>query len=594
MALESVKFCFVWSVFGEEMAHDDSSGSCLRCGLSFATFDDEREEEHLRNCLRPSQEAMGCGLTEPTFFCVLCDIDLSKRRLKGRCQHLKRCSRKSGCGIKQLLEMVAPVEEDEEYEYEAEDNEGEGERENEVEGEQIDENTEPAAANVEPLPPKVNAFTFMMQSSRTHAALAKSSLGGASGTHKRSAPAPANAFSVLMGRTGHPPAKKVARAKAKKGRNGSMFERKRNAAGEVSHPPPHKLLSIPAMTHPIVVDGFQYAARSLTDCYFLTHFHADHYGGLSRDFDYGRIFCTPATAALVKLRLRPEKGCIIPLEYEREYSITVGGVNVKVNMLQANHCPGAACILFRFDTGKEVLHVGDFRWDSAALLRSSSHYLRLQRAAASGINKHLTVYLDTTYCDEKYVFPSQQDSIDMVTRAVREEAEKPGRTLFFFGAYSIGKEKVFMAAAEALGSKVLCDNSRRRAMMCFNWTPTRLARVTTNPADARVWVGPMGQLNFNSMQNTLRKASTSGYTRVVAFRPTGWSFDSSPTISCRTKGDALTLYSVPYSEHSSYSELIDFVQTFKPYRIVPTVNTSKDSVKAQLDSIRKKCNSVYS
>lgn len=164
------------------MADDDSNvsnGSCLRCGLSFATFDDEKEEEHLRECLRSSQEATGCGLTEPTFFCVLCDIDLSRRRLKGRCQHLKRCSRESGCGVKLLLEMVAPVEEDEEYECGTEEDEGEGD------GPEMDENMEPAAVNMDhPLPPKVNAFAFMMEASRAHASLAKSSSAGTSGTNR--------------------------------------------------------------------------------------------------------------------------------------------------------------------------------------------------------------------------------------------------------------------------------------------------------------------------------------------------------------------------------------------------------------------------
>jgi DNA cross-link repair 1A protein len=41
------------------------------------------------------------------------------------------------------------------------------------------------------------------------------------------------------------------------------------------------------MQKPIVVDGFQYASAGLSDCYFLTHFHSDHYIGLDKDFDCG-------------------------------------------------------------------------------------------------------------------------------------------------------------------------------------------------------------------------------------------------------------------------------------------------------------------
>ena len=54
---------------------------------------------------------------------------------------------------------------------------------------------------------------------------------------------------------------------------------------------------------PIVVDGFQFASSKLTSVYFLTHFHADHYGGLKRGWDCGVIYCSLATAKLVHAKL---------------------------------------------------------------------------------------------------------------------------------------------------------------------------------------------------------------------------------------------------------------------------------------------------
>jgi len=98
---------------------------------------------------------------------------------------------------------------------------------------------------------------------------------------------------------------------------------------------------------------------------------------------------------------------------------------------------------------------------------------------------------------------------------------------------------------------------------------------------------------------------------VVAFQPTGWNFSGSrgysssgssgssdgrsgqpppdmpdpPLIRSRHK-DGNTIHSVAYSEHSSFLELVQFTDIFKPHLIIPTVNTSKDKVKVQLDFLR--------
>jgi hypothetical protein len=39
-------------------------------------------------------------------------------------------------------------------------------------------------------------------------------------------------------------------------------------------------------------DGFYYASGSLTQNYFLTHFHSDHYGGITKKWNEGIIYCS--------------------------------------------------------------------------------------------------------------------------------------------------------------------------------------------------------------------------------------------------------------------------------------------------------------
>ena len=89
------------------------------------------------------------------------------------------------------------------------------------------------------------------------------------------------------------------------------------------------------------------------------------------------------------------------------------------------------------------------------------------------------------------------------------------------------------------------------------------------------------------------------YTHVVAFQPTGWSFGGHGKsrrgghgTSCGDTGfvrkrtsqaGRLTIYSCPYSEHSSFEELRACVNWLRPKEIVPTVNCStKAKVAAQI------------
>lgn len=55
-----------------------------------------------------------------------------------------------------------------------------------------------------------------------------------------------------------------------------------------------------------------------------------------------------------------------------------------------------------------------------------------------------TIMLDTTYCRPQYAFPPQRAVLDEVVRCVAGHWADPG-VLFLFGAYTIGKERVFMS-----------------------------------------------------------------------------------------------------------------------------------------------------
>lgn len=108
-----------------------------------------------------------------------------------------------------------------------------------------------------------------------------------------------------------------------------------------------------------IVDGF--SAGRKTECahWFLTHFHTDHWKGLTKKFNRGTIFCTPETKQLIVDKVGVSPDCILDLHHH----ITTSIDGVSVTALPANHCPGAAMFLFEVAGRHPLLHTGDFRFD---------------------------------------------------------------------------------------------------------------------------------------------------------------------------------------------------------------------------------------
>ncbi|KAM6963537.1 DNA cross-link repair 1A protein [Tautogolabrus adspersus] len=328
-----------------------------------------------------------------------------------------------------------------------------------------------------------------------------------------------------------------------------------NADGEVQqqHCPFYK--KIPGTK--FAIDAFHYGDIAGITAYFLTHFHSDHYGGLTKKSTFP-IYCNKITGNLVKSKLKVAEQYVHILPMNTK--VTVEGV--KVILLEANHCPGAAMLLFFLPDGQTVLHTGDFRADPSMETYPELLSCRVQ-----------TLYLDTTYCSPEYTFPKQQEVINFAANTAFELVTLNPRTLVVCGSYSIGKEKVFLALAEVLGSKVCLSRDKYNTMCCLESEQVR-QHITTDWKAAQVHVLPMMQLNFQKLRDYLARFS-SLYDQLVAFKPTGWTFsqqvDLVEDIQPEIRGN-ISIYGIPYSEHSSFLEMKRFVQWLQPLKIIPTVN----------------------
>lgn len=96
--------------------------------------------------------------------------------------------------------------------------------------------------------------------------------------------------------------------------------------------------------------------------------------------------------------------------------------------------------------------------------------------------------------------------------------------------------------------KVFVDGSRWKAMMCYDWSVSDKARLTTDGSITPLWVVAMSQINFKALNELKNKANNKKgpknsnisagqtsyinpcFTRVIGFQPTGWSHKPSDEI----------------------------------------------------------------
>lgn len=333
----------------------------------------------------------------------------------------------------------------------------------------------------------------------------------------------------------------------------------------------------------ICVDAFRYGAIEGCKAYFLSHFHSDHYVGLTSSWCHGPIYCSRVTANLVRQQLRVDPKWVVDLEFDQKVEVP-GTQGVNVTMIPANHCPGSSLYLFEKILGKgknpkvqRVLHCGDFRACPAhvqhPLLRPD--VMDLVSRKQIGQQKIDVCYLDTTYLTPRYAFPSQEEVIkacaDMCvslgkdridenddweqtkkeragngmvkfvrknSELIKEEDTKDdvdamkvntksgkksrGRLLVIVGTYSIGKERICLGVARALNSKIYAPPKKQKICACLD-DPELMARLTSNPLEAQVHMQMLMEIRAETLADYLTGYKPH-FSRIVGFRPSGWNY----------------------------------------------------------------------
>uniref|UniRef100_A0A1J3IAR9 DNA ligase n=1 Tax=Noccaea caerulescens TaxID=107243 RepID=A0A1J3IAR9_NOCCA len=349
--------------------------------------------------------------------------------------------------------------------------------------------------------------------------------------------------------------------------------------------PPLSSLSVPQSKRipktNFIVDLFRFPQSSDSSssvAFFLSHFHSDHYSGLSSSWSRGIVFCSHKTALLVKEILQVPSQFVFPLPMNQNVAID----GSEVALTDANHCPGAVQFLFKVKSEnggfERYVHTGDFRFSDSMRFDSSL----IGFIGCDG------VFLDTTYCNPKFVFPKQDESVDYVVSVIDkiddEETKdtKKKKVLFLVATYVIGKEKILIEIAKRCKRKIFVDSRKMSILSILGCGEKGMFTEDENESDVHVvgWnvlgeTWPYFRPNFAKMNEIMVEK---GYDKVVGFVPTGWTYEvkrSKFAVKCK---DSMEIHLVPYSEHSNYDELREYIKFLKPKRVIPTVGVDVEKV----------------
>jgi hypothetical protein len=212
-------------------------------------------------------------------------------------------------------------------------------------------------------------------------------------------------------------------------------------------------------------------------------------------------------------------------------------------------------------------------------------------------------------------------------------APRAPRLLIICGTYSIGKERICKAIAQALGTRIFASPQKARIIAQLG-DPELTALLTSDPHEAQVHMQMLMEIRAETLADYL-DGYRGHFSRVIGFRPSGWNYRPSPSnggagldkiqglsgagamgsgknvtanlppgslptvqllhghgwrtrfgkrdlVPQRGSGRESMCFGVPYSEHSSFRELALFVMALRIEKIVPTVNVGSEQSRKRM------------
>ena len=236
------------------------------------------------------------------------------------------------------------------------------------------------------------------------------------------------------------------------------------------------------------------------------------------------------------------------------FHCTSSKTKILVTLIDANHVPGAVMILIKGYFGN-ILYCGDFRFRPEMLTASPALKIVLNREDLDEL------YLDNTFFYPTCNFPPR---CEMVEKVMNILTKHPNHRVYI-GLRKLGKEQVLVEIAKRLNERI-CITPEKLEMFEILELPDVF---TTDPNSSRIHCVNMHLLKRKFLEDENRKQKTVGIMLTALYY--GW---DSPDIPYSISHE-YNLHVVEYSDHSSYDEIIEFVQAVKPKIIKPIIVDSQ-------------------
>ena len=254
---------------------------------------------------------------------------------------------------------------------------------------------------------------------------------------------------------------------------------------------------------------------------FISHAHGDH---MAR---HEYALCTPATAALYRLRLGPRPTWELPYRQPRDW----GGL--RLTTFPAGHCLGSAMLLAE-DGEHSLLYTGDFQLEPS------------RTAEAAELPQAETLIIESTFGQPQYRHPPRQQVVDALLESMHATLADGATPVV--EAYALGKAQEVTRLLTDAGIPVLQHREVFAISQVYEafGVPLGAHRLWSEaaPAGWAVVVPPRWRHGYGE--------------RVVRYAVTGWAQDAA---ALRRLGvdQAFAL-----SAHADYDELLEAVRRVAP------------------------------